>query len=101
MLETYRAISDHGIKVTVDGHGADELFSGYGHLNSLYKVSNLKQTAEIAAIIDSLSSGKYKIDKENMKINYINKKLFIFFYSYIRKPFSHLKVFLENKILNF
>ena len=101
MLETYRAISDHGIKVTVDGHGADELFSGYGHLNSLYKVSNLKQTAEIAAIIDSLSSGKYKIDKENMKINYINKKLFIFFYSYIRKPFSHLKSFFGKQNFEF
>jgi asparagine synthase (glutamine-hydrolysing) len=32
MLETYRAISNAGIKVTIDGHGADELFSGYGHL---------------------------------------------------------------------
>ena len=29
MLETYRAISNADIKVTLDGHGADELFSGY------------------------------------------------------------------------
>lgn len=28
-LQTYRAIRDAGIKVTLDGHGADELFGGY------------------------------------------------------------------------
>ncbi|MBI5136922.1 MAG: asparagine synthase (glutamine-hydrolyzing) [Nitrospirae bacterium] len=26
---TYGAVRDHGIKVTIDGHGADELFAGY------------------------------------------------------------------------
>ena len=29
-LQTYGAIRDAGIKVTLDGHGADELFGGYG-----------------------------------------------------------------------
>lgn len=28
-IQTYRKISDAGIKVTLDGHGADELFAGY------------------------------------------------------------------------
>ncbi|MDE6713236.1 MAG: asparagine synthase (glutamine-hydrolyzing) [Lachnospiraceae bacterium] len=28
-LQTYGSIADHGIKVTIDGHGADELFGGY------------------------------------------------------------------------
>lgn len=28
-MQTYRSIVDSGIKVTVDGHGADELFGGY------------------------------------------------------------------------
>lgn len=28
-MQTYRKIVDNGIKVTVDGHGADELFAGY------------------------------------------------------------------------
>lgn len=32
MLETYKSVKDHGVTVTLDGHGADELFSGYGHL---------------------------------------------------------------------
>lgn len=28
-IQTYKEISDRGIKVTLDGHGADELFGGY------------------------------------------------------------------------
>ena len=47
MLATYRAISNSGIKVTLDGHGADELFSGYGHLTSAFKSSNPKETTEL------------------------------------------------------
>ena len=30
MIATYKAIKEHGITVTLDGHGADEQFSGYG-----------------------------------------------------------------------
>ncbi|MCS7017509.1 MAG: asparagine synthase (glutamine-hydrolyzing) [Cytophagales bacterium] len=32
MMETYKAIRQHGITVSIDGHGADELMSGYGHI---------------------------------------------------------------------
>ena len=32
MIQTYHAVKDWGVSVTLDGHGADELFSGYGHL---------------------------------------------------------------------
>ncbi|WP_233707691.1 asparagine synthase (glutamine-hydrolyzing) [Helicobacter aurati] len=32
MIATYRAIKEKGVTVTLDGHGADELFSGYGHI---------------------------------------------------------------------
>lgn len=28
-MQTYKSISDSGIKVTIDGHGADEMFAGY------------------------------------------------------------------------
>jgi asparagine synthase (glutamine-hydrolysing) len=30
MIETYKAMRDHGVYVTIDGHGADELLAGYG-----------------------------------------------------------------------
>lgn len=37
MIATYRAVKQNNISVTLDGHGADELFSGYGHLmNALW-----------------------------------------------------------------
>ena len=32
MLATYKAIKESGISVTLDGHGADEMFSGYNDL---------------------------------------------------------------------
>lgn len=31
MIALYSAVKQHGISVTLDGHGADELFSGYGY----------------------------------------------------------------------
>lgn len=30
MMELYRSVREHNVKVTLDGHGADELFSSYG-----------------------------------------------------------------------
>lgn len=45
MLMTYGAVKNNGTTVTLDGHGADELFSGYGH------------------IIDALWDSKYSIKK--------------------------------------
>jgi asparagine synthase (glutamine-hydrolysing) len=57
MLATYRAISSSGIKVTLDGHGADELFSGYGHLEAARKDANPKQLSELISITRSLESG--------------------------------------------
>ena len=59
MLATYRAIANAGVKVTLDGHGADELLGGYGELNHAFKISNKKETAELVSIMNSLVSGKY------------------------------------------
>lgn len=32
MIQVYREMKQHGVSVTLDGHGADELFAGYGNL---------------------------------------------------------------------
>ena len=101
MLETYSAISNAGIKVTLDGHGADELFSGYGHLNAALSKSNIKQTAEIVSIINSLESGKYELESENMEINFIKKKFIILLKSYLKKPWRLLKTLLGKQDFEF
>lgn len=41
MLNTYQAIRNKGIKVTLDGHGADELLSGYGEIDRLLPAVSL------------------------------------------------------------
>ena len=44
MLNTYNKIKSNGISVSLDGHGADELFSGYGHIKyAISNASNLKK----------------------------------------------------------
>lgn len=50
---TYGAVKAHGISVTLDGHGADELFAGYNfdYLVALRDAGwNLKQAHEIAGV---------------------------------------------------
>jgi asparagine synthase (glutamine-hydrolysing) len=54
MLATYREISKLGIKVTLDGHGADELFSGYGHISSAIHDASFDQLMEILKIQSEL-----------------------------------------------
>src|SRR5262249_206641 len=58
-LATYQAISRAGIKVTLDGHGADELFSGYGHLHVATRDATPEQVVEIEAIEASTRTGVY------------------------------------------
>ena len=101
MLQTYQAISQSGIKVTLDGHGADELFSGYGNLKSAFKSSNIKQTAELISIIDSLKTGRYKINNHNMKINFIKKKLIFFLEPYLKKSKNFIKSLIGKQELEF
>lgn len=60
MLATYKAIAHAGIKVTLDGHGADEMFSGYGHLYSAFRDATSAQRNELRAILRSLSTGQYE-----------------------------------------
>ena len=91
MLATYRAISNSGIKVTLDGHGADELFSGYGHLKSAFKSANPKETAELISIINSLESGQFKINNKHLNINFFKQKLIQFLKDHLREPREFIK----------
>ena len=101
MLETYRGISKAGIKVTLDGHGADELFSGYGNLQTAFRSSNLKQTTELTAIINSLKNGNYKPNCGSIHANYIKQKFLIYLKFFFKKKKDFLKALVGKKNLEF
>jgi asparagine synthase (glutamine-hydrolysing) len=67
MLATYKSIKESGISVTLDGHGADELFSGYGHIRrALFCARGYSDYAEILAIDESTKTGIYS-EKQRLK----------------------------------
>lgn len=96
MLETYRAISKAGIKVTLDGHGADELFSGYGHLQDAFKDANGNQARELHAIIQSLTTGKLNIANTGLFGIKLKNKIISVLRSNLRHPKNIAKSFLNN-----
>ena len=71
MIKTYQAIRKNGIKVSIDGHGADELFSGYGHLLQALRCTNkIKELAEIIEIDNSTRTGIYS-ERERLRLGEI------------------------------
>ncbi len=60
-LETYEAMSNAGIKVSIDGHGVDELFCGYDNLLVASSDATFSEIAEIVAIQESTITGKYHV----------------------------------------
>lgn len=101
MLTTYQAISRKGVKVTIDGHGADELLGGYGELSSAFRLSNRKQTAELVAIIESIKSGKYHLNNKKLNINFIKYKLIEFLKFNLRKPKDIIKNLFTGNSLDY
>ena len=76
MLNTYRRIKSQGISVTLDGHGADELFSGYGHIS--YAIANAKsfeKIRELIAIDKSTSSGVFSANEKRVKRNWVRHSI--------------------------
>jgi asparagine synthase (glutamine-hydrolysing) len=67
MMETYKAIRQHGITVSIDGHGADEMMSGYGHIilalmDCGFSISNFRNIIDTINGFSNLDSEQ--IDKE-------------------------------------
>ena len=52
MMQTYKAMREAGVYVTLDGHGADELFGGYSG-DILYALMDAKNREEKEEIIDT------------------------------------------------
>ncbi len=68
MLDTYARMSKDGVKVTLDGHGGDELLSGYtgDPLRAITSKLNAQEITEILAIDESSRSGVYS-PKERLR----------------------------------
>jgi len=78
MTMTYSAAKNSGVKVTLDGHGADEMFSGYGHiLEAILDCGmNIKKVKEIVDIYFGTIEGfeNNKVKKLEMVATFLMKK---------------------------
>ena len=90
MLAPYKAIKERGISVTLDGNGADELFSGYGHLlKALACALTHGEFEEILAIDESTRTGVYSHKQRQITKRGLKAKLKL----WLRRrfsPFRHL-----------
>ena len=70
MIMTYREIKKDGVSVTLDGHGADELFSGYGHIREAYVDApySSKNFSEIYEALHGYPGSSLEIWKESLQV---------------------------------
>ena len=79
MIMTYGAVKNNGVKVTLDGHGADEMFSGYGHILEAImdcgiNINKIKEILDIyVGTIEGFDNMK-KVNKIEMVSTFLMKK---------------------------
>ena len=92
MLATYKAIKESGISVTLDGHGADEMFSGYNDLFLAMLSFDMTNLQEVNAISKSLNTGVMPANASKIRlISGALKAWFRFFARDIRDIFRNDK----------
>jgi len=72
MMDTYKAIKDNGVVVSIDGHGADEMMSGYSHLPlnlldcgaNIFKIRNILSILQGLQDFDTVQLQKIKYNRE-------------------------------------
>ena len=97
MLNTYSAVKSQGINVTLDGHGADELFSGYGHLKyAIASAFNIKSIRELIAIDKSTSTGIFSDKERNIKRKWVKYNIFKILSSLYYKGYGSLSRSFNN-----
>ncbi len=93
MLQTYSAIKNKSIKVSIDGHGSDELFIGYGHIKQLMvKSKTLSEFKELISINESTKSGVYSTKHRKIKRNWVRYK----FLEHLKKTIKDLSINTNN-----
>ena len=77
MLALYKSVKSNGISVCLDGHGPDEMLSGYGHIGKTFSLaSNLKNFAELIAIDESTRTGVFSPKEKKLKRIWIKNKIY-------------------------
>jgi asparagine synthase (glutamine-hydrolysing) len=99
MLMTYGAVKEHGTTVTLDGHGADELFSGYSHILEAL----IDAGTNINKVQDILNTHKSTIEdfSQTKKLNNIQIYLGYFFKKAVKKILGKSPLSLDAKHPNF
>ncbi len=82
MFSIYRKIKDAGYSVCLEGHGADELLSGYGHVRKLYPSVNIREWKELTLNLNKIENWYY--NKRPNK-SFIRKSIFY----YLKTIFKH------------
>ena len=95
MLATYKAIKESGISVTLDGHGADEMFSGYNDLFLAMLTSDIARLQEVNSVSKSLNTGDLVVNISKFKL--ISDALKAWFRFFARDARD---VFRKDKYLN-
>ncbi len=75
-VQLYRSIRDSGVKVSIDGHGADELFGGYPfdmHYALIDAMPNPRKLKNVFEAIENTSGEKIKDKKNYLKFALKNK----------------------------
>ena len=68
-------IKSKSIKVSIDGHGSDELFIGYGHIKKLMiKSKTLSEFKELISINESTKNGIYSTKQKKIKRKWVRYK---------------------------
>ncbi len=104
MLDTYDCISRKGIKVTLDGHGADELLLGYDSIKkAISSSSSFKQIKELIKIHESTVNGVYSEKAKKIKRKYLKYKFEeilknIFYKNYYQLNKKNPKLFSKFRI---
>ena len=95
MLATYGAVREHRVKVTIDGHGADELFSGYGHLREALWDAG----CHMEKILDILNTHQETLgnDSQFTKHNYLISYVYYILKKLLR---DHLNYGYQSKDIN-
>ncbi len=103
MIELYKTMRSNGVVVTIDGHGADEMFSGYGHILTALSdcgINIFKNRNVLMAHRDMSSIKGKQFPKYNYWLPIYIKKVLEYIFNIIKHPkwpFYRLISILQNR----